>query len=332
MADRKDSSMNGILNISKPQEMTSHDVIAIVRLAAGMKKVGHTGTLDPMATGVLPVCFGSATRIMEYLDADVKVYECVMRLGLRSDTDDIWGTMLDPSEKETGKAEELTDEEIRAAFVRYEGTIDQVPPLYSALKVKGRKLYEYARSGQKPEIKARKVRVDRLEVEDICRGKYTDVRFTVVCSKGTYIRSLCRDIGDDLGCGGLMKSLTRKASGIFTIDEAVDIEKVRNMEPREIQELLVPADRALAHFGEGVVKDHRVRPFLNGLSVYKKDVKIKRMPLFSGEQKDDAPNEKYPYAYCLYGDAETGSGKDFLGVALLDEEEEVFRADKVFFR
>ena len=312
--------MNGILNIYKPQGMTSHDVIAIVRKASGIRKAGHTGTLDPMATGVLPVCLGSAARIMEYLDADMKVYRCSMRLGYVSDTNDIWGDV-----SEAGDPAGITDDRIKEAVGRYCGRISQVPPVYSALKVNGRKLYEYARSGQDVDIKAREIYIENIVTEDISRGEDIEVTFTVTCSKGTYVRSLCRDIGEDLGCGAVMSSLERKASGVFRAEEAVDIEKIRNMDPAEIEGLLVPADRALSHFGKGVIREGRVKAFLNGLSVYAKDVEIEKAPAFSKEDLPFYADGSYASAYCLYG-------PEFLGVAMYEEGTDSFRPDKVFFK
>lgn len=328
MRNNEERKVSGILNIYKPQEMTSHDVIAIVRKASGIKKAGHTGTLDPMATGVLPVCFGSATRIMEYLDADMKVYRCVMRLGEVSDTNDIWGKV-----SEAGDPEGITDGQIIDAVSKYRGRISQIPPVYSALKMNGRKLYEYARNGQDVDIEARDIYIEDIVTENISRDGSTEVTFSLTCSKGTYVRSLCRDIGEDLGCGAVMSSLERKASGIFRAEEAVDIEEVRNMQPEEIVKLMTPVDRALSHFGRGIVREGRVRAFLNGLSVYARDVKIENGPAFT---KDDLPfyaDSRYPLAYCLYGNTEDGQEEPvFLGVAMYDEETDSFIPDKVFFR
>ena len=351
----KERNVNGILNIYKPQDMTSHDVIAILRKASGVKKSGHTGTLDPMATGVLPVCMGSATRIMEYLDADMKEYSCTMRLGFVSDTDDIWGEVTE--EKDPSG---LTDDQIKAAVEKYRGKISQIPPVYSALKVNGRKLYQYARDGQDVKIRARQIYIDSIVTESISRGAHVEVAFSVRCSKGTYIRSLCRDIGEDLGCGAVMNSLERKASGIFRAEEAVDIEKIRSMAPEEIEKLLIPADKALAHFGKGIIRDGRVRAFLNGLDIYAKDVEQERKPLFSEEDLPFYADDRYTRAWCLYGQTgkeaaaagrdsgkETGAGRDpgkgagagerpggpvFLGVAMYEDETDSFRPDKVFFR
>lgn len=221
--------MHGIINIYKPENMTSHDVVARLRRILGMKKIGHTGTLDPMATGVLPVCLGSATRITEYLDMDFKIYRCTMRLGLITDTQDIWGKTV-----EIRPTEGVTEEKIREAFLPFHGEIDQKPPMYSAVRVDGRRLYEYARAGEQVEVKSRKIYIRDLTIEAIDLAAM-EVTFTVECSKGTYIRTICQDVGMALGTGAAMTSLIRLASGRFTLDHAWTLEEVaeRAAEDRE---------------------------------------------------------------------------------------------------
>ena len=194
---------SGILNINKPAGMTSHDVIYRVRRATGIKRVGHTGTLDPQATGVLPVCIGSAARITEYLDMDFKTYRCTMVLGKITDTQDIWGEVL-----EERSTEGITEEAIREAFSGFSGFIDQTPPMYSAVRINGRRLYEYARDGQEVKVKSRRIYIKELEIESIDMDS-KEVVFSVECSKGTYIRTICQDVGETLGCGATMTALTR---------------------------------------------------------------------------------------------------------------------------
>ena len=177
---------NGILNIYKPAGMTSHDVVNIVRRVMGIRRVGHTGTLDPMATGVLPVCVGAAARITEYLDMDFKTYRCTLQLGKTTDTQDIWGQII-----EERPAEQVTEEAVRKAFAHFSGLIDQKPPMYSAVRVNGRRLYEYAREGKEIEVKTRKVFIRRLEILSFDKEAET-VSFEVECSKGTYIRTICQ--------------------------------------------------------------------------------------------------------------------------------------------
>ena len=200
IADRKDEyRMNGILNIYKEKGFTSHDVVAKLRGILHQKKIGHTGTLDPLATGVLPVCIGKATRVCEYLDDDFKKYRCTMVLGIETDTQDVTGEIIRRAD-----VSGIRPEDVYKAFEGFSGWIDQKPPMYSAVRVKGRRLYEYARAGEEVEVKTRKVFISSLEVEvmdfshDVGSKKVT---FTVECSKGTYIRTICQDVGKELGCG-----------------------------------------------------------------------------------------------------------------------------------
>lgn len=251
---------DGILNIYKPEKWTSHDVVAVLRRLTGVKKIGHTGTLDPMARGVLPVCIGKATRIIEYMENEKKTYRCGMRLGLLTDTLDIWGKVL---EEKPAAADE---EEVRKVLASYIGTTKQIPPMYSALKVKGKKLYEYAREGKEVEIKKREITIDGIY--DISFDKdRQEIYFTCICSRGTYIRSLCRDIGEDLGTAGTMISLERLANGPFKAEDAADIEKLKEYSPAEIEALLIPLDMPLAEHGRICLDDNRVKKFCNGNTV-----------------------------------------------------------------
>ena len=169
--------MQGIINVYKPQEFTSHDCVAIVRRVSGVKKTGHTGTLDPMATGVLPVCIGKATRVIQYMDEDTKEYICTMKLGLRTDTLDVWGSVL-----EEKPAVSVTKEEAAQVLKTFEGRISQTPPKYSAIKVNGKKLYEYARAGKDVEIKPREVVIHKIDVLDVTGET---IKFRMCCGKGT---------------------------------------------------------------------------------------------------------------------------------------------------
>ena len=186
--------IHGIINVYKEKGFTSHDVVAKLRGIVGQKKIGHTGTLDPDATGVLPVCLGKATKLCDLLTDKNKTYEAVLLLGKTTDTQDITGEVLE--EKST---EALTEEKVREAIEGFIGDYEQIPPMYSALKVNGKKLYELAREGKVIERKARPVKILDIQILEIDLPK---VRMEVSCSKGTYIRTLCHDIGDKLGCGG----------------------------------------------------------------------------------------------------------------------------------
>ena len=188
--------IRGIINVYKEKGFTSHDVVAKLRGIVGQKKIGHTGTLDPDATGVLPVCLGKATKLCDLLTDKNKTYEAVLLLGKTTDTQDITGEVLE--EKST---EALTEEKVREAIEGFIGDYEQIPPMYSALKVNGKKLYELAREGKVIERKARLVKILDIQILEIDLPK---VRMEVSCSKGTYIRTLCHDIGEKLGCGGCM--------------------------------------------------------------------------------------------------------------------------------
>ena len=197
--------MDGVIVIRKEKDFTSHDVVAKLRGILHMKKIGHTGTLDPDAEGVLPVALGKATRLVDMITDKEKTYEAVMRLGVVTDTQDMSGTVL-------SQASELhvTEEELRAAIESFVGDYMQVPPMYSALKVNGKKLYELAREGKTVERKPRPVHFYEIEILEI---NLPLVRFCVTCSKGTYIRTLCHDIGEKLGCGAAMETLLRTKVG-----------------------------------------------------------------------------------------------------------------------
>lgn len=230
--------MNGILLIDKPAGWTSHDVVAKLRGILRERRIGHSGTLDPMATGLLVVFVGRATKAVEFAELSDKEYIAGLRLGTVTDTMDITGTVLDKREVR------VTREELLSAIESFRGEISQLPPMYSAVKVNGKKLYELARKGREAERKPRRVTVSRLEIMGESCG---DCLLSVKCSKGTYIRSLCNDIGEKLGCGGAMFSLRRTSAGIFNVDDAVSIEAVEKAaEAGAAAGLLIPTDRLFA--------------------------------------------------------------------------------------
>lgn len=249
--------MNGVLNIYKPQNMTSHDVVAIVRKALNTKKVGHTGTLDPMATGVLPICVGRATKIVDYIQADHKTYRAELTLGVVTDTEDCWGQVL-----ETHPVN-VTEEAITEAVMSFIGDIYQVPPMYSALKVNGKKLYELARAGKTIERQARLRTIYSIEIIAIDDHK---VVFDVVCSKGTYIRTLCSDIGQKLGVGGHMSALERTATGRFHKDNAITVDQVKNM-GESLASHLIPVDQALTVDKKITISDKAKELVQNGVKI-----------------------------------------------------------------
>ncbi|HEX7503893.1 MAG TPA: tRNA pseudouridine(55) synthase TruB [Syntrophales bacterium] len=229
--------MNGVIIVDKPAGITSHDVVDRVRKLLGIKKAGHAGTLDPMATGVLAVCVGEATKIASFLTGEDKVYEATMRLGVRTATQDMTGQVL------AQQAARVTDEDVKAVLAAFVGTIDQVPPQYSAVKVRGKALYKWARKGVKVEPAARQVKIREILVGEIALPR---VSFAVTCSKGTYVRTLCADMGDRLGCGAALESLRRTVSGIFREENAVSLggESDTGIQAR-LERALIPTRQAL---------------------------------------------------------------------------------------
>ena len=223
-------------------------MVAKLRGIVGQKKIGHTGTLDPDATGVLPVCLGKATKLCDLLTDKNKTYEAVLLLGKTTDTQDITGEVLE--EKST---EALTEEKVREAIEGFIGDYEQIPPMYSALKVNGKKLYELAREGKVIERKARPVKILDIQILEIDLPK---VRMEVSCSKGTYIRTLCHDIGEKLGCGGCMESLIRTRVSTFRIEDAKTLDEIETLKQEgKLAELLVPIDAMFPFYPKITVKD-----------------------------------------------------------------------------
>jgi tRNA pseudouridine55 synthase len=212
--------MNKVINILKPTGMTSHDVVSAVRKILNTKKVGHTGTLDPDASGVLPICVGKATKISEFILSKDKEYLCEMTLGISTDTYDSSGTILNRSDNIN-----FDIEDIEKAFDKQRGEIEQFPPVYSALKINGKRMCDLVRSGREDEIvlKSRKVNIKNIE---ILRFESNKVVFKVECSKGTYVRSICHDIGEELGCGAHMSLLIRTSSGMFKLEDSITLEEL----------------------------------------------------------------------------------------------------------
>lgn len=315
---------DGILNINKPQHMTSHDVVAIARRALGIRKIGHTGTLDPMATGVLPICIGRSTRIIEYLDMDIKAYRCKMILGMQTDTQDIWGEVLERCPLN------VTEKQVRAAFAAFDGVIDQKPPMYSALKVNGKKLYEYAREGKEVEVKRRKIFIKSLDIEDIdLESEEKTVTFVVECSKGTYIRTICQDAGEAMGCFGTLASLDRIQSGIFTLDGAVTIEELKTMPEEWIAAHLYGTDEPLHNFGKVVVEEDVANKFITGWHLPLQLCEVEKEPRYANEEFYLPLRDEFKRAYNVYGMID--GMETFLGVAFYDQKYKKLVADKVFF-
>ena len=232
--------MDGIIVINKEEGYTSHDVVSCLRGILHIRRIGHTGTLDPMATGVLPAAVGRGTSLAGMLTEKKKTYRTRMHLGITTDTQDRTGSVI--SEKPVG----CTESQILDAVRSFEGEQMQVPPMYSALKVNGKKLYELAREGKTVERKARPVTFYEIRVTDI---SLPFIEMTVQCSKGTYIRTLCHDIGESLGCGAMMESLQRTASGSFTLENAFTLEEVRNaVEAGRLEDIIIPVEEVLNEY------------------------------------------------------------------------------------
>lgn len=251
---------NGIINIYKEAGFTSHDVVARLRGILKQKKIGHTGTLDPEAVGVLPVCLGSATRICDMLTDQDKEYEADMLLGVETDTQDLTGRIL------ADRPVRCSEDEARCAVLSFVGPYDQVPPMYSACKVGGRKLYELAREGKEVERSPRRVLISSIEITDMDLPR---ISMRVTCSKGTYIRTLCHDIGQKLACGAAMQSLKRTRAGRFEIEESITLAQLEKLcrDGRE-QERILPVEAVFAHLPAIHVRKAYERLIRNGNAFY----------------------------------------------------------------
>ncbi len=247
---------SGIINVYKEAGYTSFDVVAKLRGILHVKKIGHTGTLDPDATGVLPICIGKATKVCDLLTNKDKSYTTTLLIGKSTDTYDISGTVTNESEVN------VTENEVINAINSFLGEIEQIPPMYSAIKINGKKLYELARQGKVIDRQARKVTIYNIEVIDISLPR---IIMRIDCSKGTYIRSLCNDIGEKLGCFGCMESLVRNKVGDFDIENAIKIEEIEKIyNENNIDKVLLPVDYVFSSYPKGVILDDSKKYALNG--------------------------------------------------------------------
>ena len=252
--------MDGIVNVNKPLGITSHDVVYRLRRLLGIKKIGHTGTLDPDASGVLPMCVGKGTKLAEMLTATDKQYLAELTLGAFTDTQDASGEVLERF------AVDVTEDEIREKIAGFVGEISQIPPMYSAIKVNGKKLYELAREGKTVEREARTVTIKNIEVQNVDLTAKT-VTMVVDCSKGTYIRTLCNDIGAALGCGGYMSALTRTKTGRFCIEESFTLEQIEEMLQSGNYSFIVPVAEALPEYRRITLADKNAKKVRNGIKI-----------------------------------------------------------------
>ena len=260
---RKDSedTVAGVLIINKHQGVTSHKIVQIIRKLYNTRRVGHTGTLDPMATGVLPVLIGRAVKASDFLTAEDKEYSAEMTLGLETDTEDITGTVLTESD------EIPSPDEVIKVCQSFLGETEQIPPMYSALKIGGQKLVDIAREGGTVERAPRKIRIDKIECEKISPKVY---RLLVKCSKGTYIRTLCADIGKKLGCGAVMSSLERTRSASFTLEASHTIEELENLSQEERAALVIPTESLFADLPAVNINDFYTKLIKGGTELYQK--------------------------------------------------------------
>lgn len=252
------NTINGVICINKPQDFTSFDVVAIMRRAAGTRKIGHGGTLDPMATGVLPIYIGRAAKTADLNPVSDKKYRATFRLGVTTDTEDKWGNVLTKDEKP------VTPAEITDAVKSMQGDIMQTPPMYSAIKINGKRLYDLARQGIEVERAARPVTVYSIELSDYDEENRTGT-LDIHCSKGTYIRTIISDIGKKLCTGAIMTSLCRTMAAGFTLDDCYDIEKLRNMPPEDTAKLVIPTERVFSCYDEINLDDTQKKLFMNGM-------------------------------------------------------------------
>lgn len=297
--------IHGILNVYKEKGYTSHDVVAKLRRITGQKKIGHTGTLDPDASGVLPICLGKGTKLCSLLTDEDKTYETVLLLGKTTDTQDMSGKLL--SECPVN----VTEEQAREAVFSFQGDYDQIPPMYSAIKVQGKRLYELARKGQEVERKARRVKICGIEILEV---KLPEVRMSVTCSKGTYIRTLCHDIGERLGCGGCMEKLSRTRVGRFCIEDALTLTEIEELsQTGKLLGRVVPVDAMFPEYHKVQVKQSWEAYARNGnplpwesLTECRKDVGSTRIRLYD-------------------------NAGQFIALYKWEETEETYRLEKMFF-
>jgi tRNA pseudouridine55 synthase len=318
--------MNGIINILKPAGMTSHDVVGVMRKIFGIKRIGHTGTLDPMAVGVLPICIGSATRIIEYLDPDYKKYRCEMVLGIRTDTEDIWGKVLEKQhvcfvdDSSAGDircngsdCKVVTTSDIFNVIKDFVGDVVQTPPDYSAVRIAGRRLYDYARNGEKVQAAPRRIHVKSLEIISMDH-KAGKILFDIESSKGSYIRTICTEMGRKLGCGAAMSFLVRTASGSFLIENAFSLEEVEAaVLNNDLGLVLLPMDYPLGRLASLHVRDpQRAAAFVNGGPLDVQEVEAQTIEL-----------DRIYRVYYL---------DQFIAIARYNEETGKIKAEKVFCR
>ncbi len=306
---------DGIINVYKEKGYTSHDVVAKMRGILKMKKIGHTGTLDPQAEGVLPVCIGKATKLVDLITDKEKTYEAVMRLGITTDTQDMTGTVIKSLKVNVGL------EATREAVSGFIGGYDQLPPMYSAIKVNGKKLYELARQGKEVERKKRRVEIRDIKILHFDDQKH-EATILVECGKGTYIRTLIHDIGIKLGCGASMKDLTRRAVGSFCLEDALYLSEIEKMaHDGRLEEHILPVDKVFEQYEKLTVGRDFDKLLHNGNVFY-----AKHLDAISAKQAqmpaDEGKTEEWFRVY--------DSDDIFVGIYRYDGTEDCYRPVKMF--
>ena len=337
---RRGRDVHGVLLLDKPQGASSNDVLQKVKRIYNANRAGHTGALDPLATGMLPICLGEATKFSQYLLDSDKRYRVIAKLGQRTDTSDADGQVVEE------RPLTFSDEQLAAALDSFRGETQQVPSMYSALKYQGKKLYEYARQGIEVPREARPITVYELL---FIRREGDELELEIHCSKGTYIRTICEDVGRHLGCGAAMESLCRIASGAFKIEDAIDLYELVDtyssrrfegekyfVEPAgedalcEIEKLVLPTDYPLTHFGSAVMDEAMGKKFIDGWHISFRDCEVTERPEFEQKEPEFEIRPEYRGAYKMY--RRTACGNDFLGVAFYSPKYKKLVADKVFCR
>ena len=303
--------INGIIILNKPKGLTSHDCVAHLRRKTGIKKIGHTGTLDPQATGVLPMCIGRATRMIEYLEQDQKTYFCEVTFGVTTDTYDIWGTKTIGNSQGETSLEQLNEKKLEEALQLFRGEIDQRPPIYSAIRKNGKRLYEYARNGEEVEIPIRKVTIFRLEMSEF-DATLSKAKLLITCSKGTYIRSICNDLGERLGCGAVMSGLERISCGIMGIEDSVTLDELEKSQDYRV--FLKPMWYPLIGLGEIQGNYYNRDDLLDG----------KKILIEKGQISREPNNEVQRDIYGVLGEDELWA------IGRLDGQ--IFKPEKVFLK
>ncbi len=269
--------MDGVLNIYKEKGYTSHDVVAVVRRTLQQKKVGHTGTLDPDAVGVLPICVGKATRLADDIMAEHKIYRAILTLGVTTDTEDASGEVLET------KPVVFDKDMIQEAILSFVGEIAQIPPMYSAIKIQGKKLYQLAREGKEVERKPRNIHIFNIQIQNFLPPNQVEI--DIHCSKGTYIRTLCADIGKKIGCGGHMSSLIRLASGDFKLEDAITLDTLKQLvQEQKLEEAFISIDEVLKGYNKITVKEQGTKLLHNGCKIYTYFFEKTERPIVLGEK------------------------------------------------